>query len=263
MDKDLRLEPAQAKSVSLEVSGQSLRDLSARAAEPALTGGKAKAKAKGKDDSLFITTNAAFQGAVEGENFQEVLSWARPEPTENLTFRSQWGDALSSKAGKGDWFGKYYKSQYQVYNEEVHGPKPDKSTQNSKEFFSWIKRQQLYYNDILSPEVAEEVDGWMRKAAREENRSLLDLREPAHRDPTSEAIQLDDQGGLHPVQAKLGQAKDIQLGQGEEGQGEAEAAVRPCAIETQDGGGGTDQALRGGPLREGESADQKVFRGQG
>ena len=161
------------KQLSLEVSGQSMQDLAAKKQQVVPTG-KPKTK-KRQDDSLFITTNAAFQGAVEGENFQEVLSWARPEPTENLTFRSQWGDALSSKGGKADWFNKYYKSQYQVYNEEVHGPKPDQSTRNSKDFFSWIKRQQLYYNDILNKEVAEEVDGWMSTATPEEKRSLLDL----------------------------------------------------------------------------------------
>ena len=140
-----------------------------------------KPKAKKKDHSLFITTNAAFQGAVEGENFQEVLSWARPDvdPLGNLTFRSQWGDALS-KGGKGDWWQKYMKSNYQVYNEEVHGPKQDKSTRNGKEFFSWIKRQQLYYNDILNKEVAEEVDSFMSTASPEEKRQLLDLFADLH-----------------------------------------------------------------------------------
>ncbi|UPQ99061.1 hypothetical protein HOP50_03g23670 [Chloropicon primus] len=173
LDGGLKIEPEKLGGLNLEVSGQSLKDASAR--KKVVPDAVPKSSKKSQKDALFITTNAVFQGAVEGENFQEVLSWARPEPTENLTFRSQWGDALSSKGGKGDWFGKYYKSQYQVYNEEVHGPKPDQSTKNSKEFFSWIKRQQLYYNDILNPEVAEEVDEWMSTAAPEDKRKLLDL----------------------------------------------------------------------------------------
>ena len=184
---------AATPSLSLEVSGQSVQD----APVPALEEGnnlsverpnsarpnvssKGNGKAK-KSHSLFITTNAAFQGAVEGENFQEVLSWARPDvdPLGNLTFRSQWGDALS-KTGGGDLWKKNMKTQYQVYNEEVHGPKQDKSTRNSKEFFSWIKRQQLYYNDIVNAEVAEEVDHWMTKASPEEKRKLLDLFADLH-----------------------------------------------------------------------------------
>lgn len=177
LDSEMRVKSARASALSLKVSGQSFQDLKSKdkqvvpADEPRRNEGK---------DPLFITTNAAFQGAVEGENFQEVLSWARPEPTENLTFRSQWGDALSSKGGKGDWFKKYYRTQYQVHNEEVHGPKPDKSTRNSKEFFSWIKRQQLYYNDILNPNVAEEVDAFMSMASGEDKRALLDLFADLH-----------------------------------------------------------------------------------
>ena len=170
---------------SFEVAGKSLQDAGAsKKTEEADTRAVAprkiqSAKAKKRDETLFVTTNRAFQGAVEGDNFREILSWARPDPTENLTFRSQWGDALS-KGGKDDWWQKYMKSQYQVYNEEVHGPKVDKSARNSKEFFSWVKRQQLYYNDILNPEVAEEVEKWMSEATPQEKRSLLDLFADLH-----------------------------------------------------------------------------------
>ena len=169
---------AQAQGgLNLEVSGLSLQDASAGGAKKVVP--QARRQEKKAGDELFITTNKAFQGAVEGDNFQEILSWARPEPTENLTFSSQWGDALS-KGGKDDWWQKYMKSQYSTYNEEVHGPKTDKSQRNSKEFFSWIKRQQLYYNEILTPKIAEEVDAMMTSASPEEKRKLLDLFADLH-----------------------------------------------------------------------------------
>lgn len=139
----------------------------------------ATARKPKKRDSLFDTTTGAYHGAIAQENFQEILSWARPDVNAqgNLTFRSQWGDSLS----KDDkLYKKYMKSSYQMYNEEVHGPKKGKAERNSEEFFSWIKRQQLYYNDIINPEIIGEVDKWFASASTEDKRRLLDLFSTLH-----------------------------------------------------------------------------------
>ena len=121
----------------------------------------------------WVTTNDQFYGFRElhPEIYSAAAEATKARPAPNLTFRSAYSDSL--KAGAGNVWKQYLCTTNELVNRRVH--KPDGATQAQKgsSFCAWMRKQRLYYGELMTEAAAARLDAALEAATSEERLRLL------------------------------------------------------------------------------------------
>jgi hypothetical protein len=132
----------------------------------------------------MYTHNQLTYGAseIEPELYSDIHSLVKPIFAPNLTLKSDWGEGLKAtgewrakmeqKSGRGR---KPAETSYGRFNDAVHPSFSDTAahTQNDT-FYKWVRKQRLYYGDILNEDAAAKVDSWLRGASEADRKEFIE-----------------------------------------------------------------------------------------
>jgi len=132
----------------------------------------------------MYTHNQLTYGAseIEPELYQDIHSLVKPIIAPNLTLKSDWGEGLKAT---GEWRAKMEQknprgrkpaeTSYGRFNDAVHPNFSDNAahTQNDT-FYRWVRKQRLYYGDILNEDAAAKVDSWLRGASEADRKAFIE-----------------------------------------------------------------------------------------
>ena len=146
-------------------------------------------------EAVFYTSNKLSYGAseIDPELYRSMQDVVRPIRAPNVTLRSEWGESLAwaekQRAKKTAGAQKQSQTTYDRLNDSVYPEFLSSRNLQNDQFFEWVRRQRLYYGDILSEEATQAVDEWLDQASDEERQEFLELFRDLHVAHTSEMLR--------------------------------------------------------------------------
>jgi len=113
------------------------------------------------------------------EVFEDMMKVCRPQPVENQTFKSEWGDTTKTGDMKA-WAKSMLKTHNQCVNEHAAKQNADLIKENRERFHKDVRRKQLYYADLLSDGAAADVDEYLKNASYEDKEEFLSAFRDMH-----------------------------------------------------------------------------------
>lgn len=129
-----------------------------------------------KFESTYDWSYNAAATAVMQDVTGEVRAFTKAQTAGKLTFQSQWGDGLSKGPAYEMWK-KQLQTRSQLENRTVWGLEDQRpnSAANGDRFFAWVRREHLYYRDIVAPEAIDKIDAWLARAPPAHRREFLEV----------------------------------------------------------------------------------------
>jgi hypothetical protein len=123
--------------------------------------------------SQWITTNEQFYGFRElyPDIYAAAASATKARPASNNAFKSEYSESL--KKGSGEYWKQCLRSTYESTNQAVHKPNHEYQVKKEAGFFYWMRKQRLYYGELLTEDVAEKLDGLLEGASAQGKTDIL------------------------------------------------------------------------------------------
>jgi len=123
-------------------------------------------------DAANMTTFQATHGlsSFYPKTYAKAEEAGRAVPEPNLTFMSAWGESLKNRAA--ETWAPLLKTMKEVVDESVWGPAAPAGTPDER-LLEWLKRQRLYYADLLTPAAAARLDALLPRCTVAQRKELL------------------------------------------------------------------------------------------